>query len=199
MNFLEALGVLRALSAWPLEKRLLVFKKITGYFFRNAIEISACPFLEGQECLIYPDRFFGCRAYGLWSAGYYRETADKNRQGKVILKEQWKKMGIDLPQAVIDFRVPYCREVRTDPPGLIDDEGLSRLADQIDDLSGSLGSWDLEFRKTYFSDLSFYLASLQFGIEEAVRLKFFIVRDLVQKRERTRLDQALDRVVDVCL
>jgi Fe-S-cluster containining protein len=66
MTLVEALPVIRRLVEMAATMRNRLIKKIIGHFFLNPVEITSCPFLEGQECLIYPDRFFGCRSYGLW-------------------------------------------------------------------------------------------------------------------------------------
>ncbi|MEW6187305.1 MAG: hypothetical protein AB1585_16350 [Thermodesulfobacteriota bacterium] len=196
MTFLEALHAMSTMFSWPSSDRITTIKKIIRYFLCNAVEISSCPFLQGQDCLIYPDRFFGCRAYGLWSRKYYRDFADKNRQGKLFLKQHWEKLGISLPEEVLSFEVPYCSRVESDIPGIITDALLSAAADRIEKLSGDLEPWDRDFRENYFSDLSFFLTGLQFGTQEAVRLKYFVTRDIILNQDRTRLDQALSRVID---
>ncbi|OGP52307.1 MAG: hypothetical protein A2Y79_13580 [Deltaproteobacteria bacterium RBG_13_43_22] len=197
MTFLEALQVISVMMSWAPSDRVNMIRKIVRNFFCNAAEINPCPFLQGSDCLIYPDRFFGCRAYGLWSRDYYLDLADKNRQGKQVLQQQWKKLGISLPGEVITFQVPYCSQVETDPPVVITDEMLSATSDRIEKLSRDMEPWDREFRENYFSDLSFFLAGLQFGAQEAVRLKFFIVQDMIQKGDRNRLNHLLNQVLDL--
>ena len=196
ITFLEGLKVINAMESWPSSDRKNIIRKVVRNFFCNAAEINACPFLQDSDCLIYPDRFFGCRAYGLWSRSYYLGLADKNRQGKQVLQQQWEKLGICLPEEVLTFRVPYCSFVETDPLVVVSDEELSSASHKIENLSGELGPWDQEFQEKYFSDLSYFLAGRQFGAREAVHLKYFITRDLVQKGDRTRLDQALCGVAD---
>lgn len=195
-TFLEALGTIQEMMLWEPLERIKLLKKMARIFFCNAAEIIPCPFLEGNNCLIYPDRSFNCRAYGLWSRNYYQELAAKNRQGKLLLQQQWEKLGVSLPEEVISFQVPYCSEVKTERPDGITDAGLSTAQDKIEELSANLDWWDREFRETYFSDLSFLLTGLQFGLREAVRLKFFIVRELIRKGDRSRLDHLLDQVTD---
>jgi hypothetical protein len=195
MTFLEALQAVSALESWPPSARINVIRKMARYFFCNGMEISSCPFLQSNNCLIYPDRFFGCRAYGLWSRDYYQNLADQNRQGKLFLQQQWEQLGVSLPEAVLTFQVPYCSRVEMDPPLKTTDEKLLSASDRIENLSEELNPWGREFRETYFSDLGFFLACLQFGLQEAVQLKYFITRDLIQKKDRTWLDQALSRVI----
>ncbi|MBI4763835.1 MAG: hypothetical protein HY787_04440 [Deltaproteobacteria bacterium] len=197
MTFLEALQALSVLESRPLSDRINVTQKMVRYFLGNAMEISSCPFLQGRDCLIYQDRFFGCRAYGLWSGVFYQNLADQNRQGKRVLQQQWEKLGISLPAEVLSFKIPYCSQVETDPPLEISDEMLSAASDRIENLSGEMNPWDQEFRGKYFSDLSFFLTGLQFGPQEAVRLKYFITKDIIQKADRSLMDQVLSRVKDL--
>lgn len=196
MNLLEALQALKALESWPPTDRIKVIRKMVRYFLCNAVEINSCPFLSGKDCLIYGDRFFGCRAYGLWSRDYYQDLAEKNRQGKGFLQQQWESLGISLPDEVLSFEVPYCSYVEVDPRARITDEILSGAWEKIEKLSRELHSRDQEFRENYLSDLSFFITGLQFGTQEAVRLKFFITRDLISKKDSPRLDQALSPVAD---
>ena len=196
MTFLEALQVISAMRSWPSSDRITIIRKMVRYFFGNTTEITSCPFFQGSDCLVYPDRFFGCRAYGLWSKDYYLDLADKNRQEKLFLQQQWENLGISLPEEVLAFEVPYCSQVETVTAAVITDGELSATSDRIEKLSQDLGPRDREFRETYYSDLSFFLAGLQFGSQEAVRLKFFITRDKIQKGDRNLLDQTLRRVTD---
>lgn len=196
MTLLEALQAISALRSWPPLNRINFMRKMVRYFLGNATEITSCPFLQGCDCLIYPDRFFGCRAYGLWSRDYYQDLVKENRQGKLVLRQRWKDLGISLPETVLSFEVPYCSQVETVLPVAITDGELSAASDRIEKWSQDLEPWDQEFRETYSSDLSFFLTSLQFGFHEAVRLKFSITRDMIQKKDRTLLDQALSRATD---
>ncbi len=106
MTFLETLPAISAMRSWPPLDRINIMRKMVRYFLGNATEIHSCPFLQGSDCLIYPDRFFGCRAYGLWSKDYYQELVKENRQGKLFLRQQWENLGIPLPDGSPFFRGP---------------------------------------------------------------------------------------------
>ena len=196
VTLLEALPALSAMDSWSPADRIMVIRKMVRYFLCNAVDINSCPFLSGKDCLIYEDRFFGCRAYGLWSRNYYKDLAEKNRQGKGFLQQQWESLGISLPGEVLSFEVPYCSRVEVDPRARITDEILSGAWEKIEKLSQELPFWDREFRENYLSDLSFFITGLQFGVRDALRLKFFITRDMISKRDSPRLDQALRLVAD---
>jgi hypothetical protein len=166
------------------------------YFFLNPVEICLCPFLEGQQCLIYQDRFLGCRTYGLWSKGYYQQQAEQSRQAKGLSQEQWQRLGISLPQAVVDFHPPYCPYVEVEGEVPVDDEHLLQASDTIEAISGQLAPWHDSFRQRYFSDLSFLLVSNVLGSQEAIRLKFEIVRDFLSNGKKERLTKIIEDIFD---
>jgi len=198
MTLLEAL---MAIQRWvdmvpPMRRRLL--KRIIDYFFLNPVEITSCPFLDGQDCLIYKDRFFGCRAYGLWTPGHYEKLAALSRQAKTHIRAQWKKLGVHLPQEVIDFQVSYCPYVELEGHGSINDGMLLNVSGTIERLSQHFSQWHHSFNQRYFSDLSFLLSSLVFGVTEAVRMKFAIVSGIVTTGDRARLDEIVGELPDLC-
>lgn len=198
MTLVEALPVIRRLVEMAAAMRKRLIQKIIGYFFLNPVEITSCPFLAGQECLIYPDRFFGCRSYGLWSRAHYETLAARDRKGKKHLQEQWKNLGVSLPKKVVDFQVPYCLCVETNGPAVIDDKTLLQASDTIEAISARFSSWHQSFGQRYFSDLSFLLSALAFGYKQAVHMKFTIVRDMVHTENRTRLDRIIQELPDLC-
>ncbi len=194
MTFVEALSAFRLLIGFDPGMRKKVFKRVVGYFFSNAMEINACPFLEDQRCLIYPDRFFGCRAYGLWSKQYYQKRVSFNRKAKKELQKQWQNRGISLPKAVIDFRLPYCRNVIPEEGALVDDAVLGRLNDSVERLSAQVSPWHQIFCRAYYSDLSFLSTSLIFGAVNSAKMKFAVVRDTLSTGNRQHLNEILDNL-----
>jgi hypothetical protein len=156
-----------------------------------------CPFLNGKDCLIYKQRYFGCRAYGLWSKEYYEKLAESSCQVKKHIQRQWEILGIFLPQKVIDFQVPYCVNVKTDGHTMINDDFLLNISNRIENLSQHLSHWHQSFRQQYFSDLSFLLTSLVLGVNDSVRIKFAIVSDIVTKGDKSRLDRIVDELPDL--
>ena len=198
MTLVEALLAIRRLVELATAVRKPLIQKIVGYFFLNPVEITLCPFLEGQECLIYPDRFFGCRSYGLWSRAHYETLASRDRKAKKHLQEQWKNMGVSLPKKVVDFKVPYCRCVETNGPAAIDDKTLLQAQQTIEAISSRFSSWHQCFGQRYFSDLSFLLSALIFGYTEAVKMKFTLVRDMAHTKNRTKLNRIIREIPDIC-
>jgi hypothetical protein len=163
----------------------------------NSAEISPCPFLRGADCLIYEDRFFGCRAYGLWSTDQYERQAGRSRQAKEYTRLQWEHLGVELPRHVLEFQVPYCPHVEVAGDVAVEDRLLIEAQDRVETLSRNLGPWHEVFRATYFADLSFLLASLAFGLREAVATKFSVVRDLVRGGDKRRLAALVEAVADM--
>jgi Fe-S-cluster containining protein len=198
MTLLEALtAIQRIVDMTPAARKQLI-RRIVGYFFLNPVEIISCPFLDCQDCTIYRDRFFGCRAYGLWSQDYYEILVSRSRQAKNHLRKQWENLGVHLPHPVINFQVPYCLCVELIGNGAIDDKMLLHTANKIETLSKHFYPWHESFSQRYFFDLSFLLASLTFGFTEAVQMKFALVREITTTGNRARLNKILGELPDLC-
>jgi Fe-S-cluster containining protein len=197
MSLIEALAAIQCISEMTPITRLRLTRGLVRYFFLNSVRITSCPLLIDRNCLIYENRFFGCRAYGLWPEHYYNELADRSHQMKRYNQELWQNLGISLPQEVVDFQVPYCSHVRPDGDASVDDETLPHAADKIELLSKQLAPWHESFRHSYFLDLSFLLASLTFGLTEAVQMKFAFVKDYVITGNQAGLSEVVGNFPDV--
>jgi Fe-S-cluster containining protein len=197
ITILEALDAIQNLIAMPNNMRLLMYKKIVRYFMTNPVEVTKCPFLEGEECLIYRNRFFGCRAYGLWSKEYYENLSERSRHMKIHIREAWEKMDVHLPKEIIEFQVPYCTDVMPTGKTAIHDDLILSVAETVENLSRQCARWHYIFKETYFSDLSFFLTSLFFGFNDAILLKFNVVSDILKNENRESLDDILDKIPDI--
>jgi len=196
ISLVEALTAVQLLVNMVPGQRQQLSRRMIHYFFLNPVEILMCPFLEGQKCLIYQDRFLGCRAYGLWSKGYYQKQAEHSRKAKRLSQEQWQRLGVSLPQEVVDFHLPYCPYVELEGDVSVDDEKLSRTADMIEVISGQLAPWHDSFRQGYFSDLSFLLVATVLGLQVAIQLKFEIVRDFLSTGKHEKVEGIADKLDD---
>jgi Fe-S-cluster containining protein len=196
MNLVEALTAVQLLVDMVPGQRRQLSRRMIHYFFLNPVEILMCPFLEGQKCLVYQDRFLGCRAYGLWSKGYYQQQAEHSRKAKRLSREQWQRLGVSLPQEVVDFHLPYCPYVELEGDVSVDDEKLSRTSDMIEAISGQLAPWHNSFRQGYFSDLSFLLVSAVLGSRVAIQLKFEMVRDFLSTGKHQKVEGIADKLDD---
>jgi len=197
VSLVEALTVVQLLIDMVPGQRHQLSSRMIHYFFLNPVEIHMCPFLEDQECLIYEDRFLGCRAYGLWSKGYYQQQAEHSRQAKRLSQEQWQRLGVSLPQAVVDFHLPYCPYVEVEGEVPVDDEHLLHASDTLEAISGQLAPWHDSFRQRYFSDLSFLLVSNVLSSQEAIQLKFEIVRDILSTGNHEKVEDIVDKLDDL--
>jgi len=197
MTLIEALAALQQVKAFPPPLRLQITQNLVRYFFLNAVKISGCPFLQGDACRIYADRFFGCRAYGLWSAAHYETIAAGSRRAKKNLQHQWQTLGVILPREVTDYCIPYCPDVHVVGEETINDAILLKAADRIETLSVSLDRWHQSYQTTYFKDLSFLVASLLLGVTQAVRLKFTIVRDILSTGNRSGLSHLIEELPEI--
>ncbi len=193
MNLLEALSAVQHLLEMKPEQRLWMNRRLIRYFFLNPVEILSCPFLESENCLIYRNRFFGCRTYGLWTAEHYRKKAEQSRQAKTLSHRQWQRLGVSLPQEVVDFHLDYCPYVELEGDALVEDELLLQTSDRIEAISEELVPWHDKFHQEYFSDLSFFLASIYLGLQRAVQLKFEIVRHVLITGDKGRVDRIVDK------
>jgi Fe-S-cluster containining protein len=194
MNLLEALSAVELLLEMKAGQRSWLSSRLIRYFFLNPVEILSCPFLEGENCLIYRNRFFGCRTYGLWSEEHYRKQAEESRQAKRLNQRQWQSLGISLPQEVVDFQLDYCPYVELEGDASVEDEFLLQTSDRVETISGQLLPWHDKFHQDYFSDLSFLLASISLGLQRAVQLKFSIVQDFLTTGSKGRINQAKDKL-----
>jgi hypothetical protein len=194
-SLVEVLAAFAGIQKLPTERRLGLLKQAVRYFLINPLEITSCPFLEETDCLVYADRFFGCRVYGLWSPEEYSRRAEANRLAKKNMGDQWLRLAVRLPASVLDFQVPYCREVEPIKGNPADDQGLIALEEEIEKISGQFGPEADRFRHLYFSDLSFLLAGLLLGIPEALRLKFTLVQAGLRTGSRQALEKALQGLV----
>lgn len=197
MTLAEALAGIRRVSDMTPARRRHLTQNITRYFFLNPVEIVSCPFLDRTDCLIYDDRFLGCRTYGLWSQPYYATLGQQSRQSKKQLQKQWNKLGVSLPQTIIDFEAPYCADVEIVGPTSIDDDALLQVADAVTVISARFSPWHQLFGQGYFSDLSFLLTSLVIGFREAIQMKFSIVSEILNTGNRTKLDNLVRELPDL--
>ena len=197
MTLIEALAVMQKIKDMAVELRRRLANQIARYFFLNAVQITTCPFLDGQDCAIYEDRFLGCRTYGLWSAKYYRKLADQNQRVKKRLQNQWKHLGINLPQEVIDFQVPYCLDVATIDGKKADDDLLRKVCDKVESLSREFTAAHRGFQHSYFSDFSFLLCALMYGFTQAVQLKFAVVKEILDTGKTKKLNRIISEPADI--
>jgi hypothetical protein len=81
----------------------------------------------------------------------------------------------------------------------VNNELLEQTFGVIYSISAQLIPWHGQFRQAYFSDLSFLLASISFGVQQAIQLKFEIVRDYLANGKQDRLAEIMEDIPDICV
>ena len=196
MTLIEALVILEQMTVMNPVERLALLKKISSYFFLNAARISTCPFLDEDTCQVYENRFFGCRAYGLWSPEHYHKVAARSQAAKKYLQQQWQALDVKLPREVVDYTVPYCLDVQTVENVAIHDADLAEKASAVESISLYFSEAHQSFRENYYADFSFLVAAMHYGQRRAVQIKFDVVKEIVQTGHSQKLNPILNEYVD---
>jgi hypothetical protein len=118
----------------------------------------------------------------------------ESRSGKKALREMWKRYGIELPADTVEFEIDYCDKVQVRPGKPIDDEAIMDLLTQVYYLGKPLGHLQSHFEEAYHSDFSFLLTSLAFGMRKSLLLKFAVIKEIIEEKTDTRLQQELEKV-----
>lgn len=112
--FIEYLNLYRFLKNRPGEEREEILKRLVEYYFLEMVDINTkCPFLSSEsKCLVYPVRTLSCRTYGL--TGKKGDDGNGNNAAMERLAREYReKYGIELPEEIVDFRLPAdCGKVK---------------------------------------------------------------------------------------
>jgi hypothetical protein len=122
--------------------------------------------------------------------------AECNREAKHQLQLQWKRMGITLPQQVIDYHVPYCREVKSETISTMDDQVLNDIWNAINELSEQIAPWHGIYHQKYFGDLSFLFSALSLGFNKALKLKYTVVKNIIHFKNENIFEQVINNITD---
>ena len=193
MSLVEACRLVYRLRAMPRETSLGLNIKMVRYFFLNAARTMGCPFLDSQGCLVYEDRPFGCRAYGLWSKETYGRQVEGALAAQQKVKQAWAGLGITLPEKVVNHRIPYCTHVRPTEPLEAGDLILEEVREEVWALDRSIGPTANEFNQTYFNDLSYLFVTVLFGREMALKQKVGVVREFLASGHSPTLDALVEQ------
>lgn len=196
ITFLEAASALHLLHNMHSGKRHEILDRIVFYFLLNPVKIMSCPFLEQGRCLIYEDRFLGCRTYGLWSGKYYSQAAEKNITARSHVNAAWKKAGVIIPSETAEFKHAYCNNVKVCHGKKPADRAMLKLGRRVAKLSSDFfPGMHEKFNSFFFMDISFWLVSQAKGPEGAALAKFHVVKDTLQAGNRTAAMEAAAPVV----
>jgi Fe-S-cluster containining protein len=194
MTMLEAMQWTERMQAMSVAELTSTLRSFVTFYLTNPARLTGCPFRDNGACSIYKYRTFGCRSYGLWSQQMGRSRTRESRKGKKALRQMWKRYGIELPAHSVEFEIDYCDKVQVRPGKPVDDEAIMDLLTQVYYLGKPLGHLQSQFEEDYHSDFSFLLTSLVFGMRKALLLKFAVIKEIVQEKTDTRLQQELEKV-----
>lgn len=194
MTILEALLWIERMQAMSVEELTSTLRSFVAFYLTNPARLTGCPFRADGACSIYKYRTFGCRSYGLWSQEMGRSRTRENRKAKKVLREMWKRYGIELPAHTVEFEIDYCDKVQVRPGKPVDDEAIMDLLTQVYYLGKPLSHLQSQFEEAYHSDFSFLLTSLAFGMRKALLLKFAVIKEIVQEKKDKRLQQELEKI-----
>ncbi len=197
MTFLEAVSAIRLLQDMEPEERKRVISLMVRYFLLNPVRIMHCPFLHEARCIIYKDRFLGCRTYGLWSGEFYAKMAARSLDARRQVHAAWEQAGVKLPADIREFRQPYCTDVKVTGSRKPDDRALLKLGRKVAALSEKYSpAMHNMFASTFYMDLSFYLVSEVKGPDAAAQAKFLAVRQAVTEGKTSIAEGIIASVTD---
>jgi hypothetical protein len=78
----------------------------------------------------------------------------------------------------------------------VDDTFVLEKYEMIEDISKQWAPWHDYFRRRYFSDVSFLLASVVLGFNQAIQLKFEAVGDFLSSGRSGKIDEFVDKLND---
>ena len=165
--------------------------RLVQHFLQNAAIRLPCPWALPAACARYENRFFGCRAYGLWSAQAYEPRREQSLAAAKTVQAAWQGMGLALPPEVCAPPPAYCAKVRAMDGQEIDDAGLDALETRLAGIGqeetwhGLLAGWG--------GDLSYLAAGLALGWQECLQAKVLVTRALLwgdDKQAQETLAQA---------
>lgn len=198
MTFIEAVSAMKLLQDMEIKERKRVLTLMVRYFLLNPVHIMHCPFLHEARCIIYKDRFLGCRTYGLWSEKFYAKSAARSLEARRHIHAAWKRAGINIPAEIREFRVPYCTEVKVTGGRRPDDRTLLKPGRKMAALSEKFSpEMHNMFTSTFYMDLSFWLVSLVKGPNAAAQAKFVAAKQAVTEGKTSIAEDITASVTDL--
>ncbi len=174
----ELTAWLHRLQALPYKERAAQARRLTAHFLANAAQRRPCPWSRPGACAIYPERFLGCRTYGLWSPSAYQARAEQAVQAQQNVAAAWRGLGVALPSEVLAPAPPYCRQVKPLVEPAPDDARLEELEQRALELGRDLPP-SLERLHDFGGDISFAVAALALGQPQALSLKVAVTKALL--------------------
>lgn len=183
MHPVEMLAWMSGLSRGGEQASLDEAAKLVKHFLQNAFRRLPCPWALPDSCARYEKRFFGCRAYGLWSARAYEPRRQQSLQAAETVQAAWQSMGFTLPAEVCAPPPAYCTKVKPAAGPVVDDAGLDALEARLAGM-GQDEPWH-GLLAGCGGDLSYLTAGLALGWRECLQAKVAVTRALLAGDEKT--------------
>lgn len=149
--------------------RLALVVGLAQHFVRNAAERLACPWARTDSCADYANRFFACRAYGLWSPEGYARRSQGAREAQARVARAWAELGVTLDPTVLAPGPDYCRATKYLATAPLNDQVLGELEERLAGLTGGLeAAGELA---ACGGDLSHLVARITLGQAQCLALK----------------------------
>ncbi len=164
----------------PPERRAQEAARLLEHFLTNALRRNRCPWSLPQSCAIYERRFFGCRAYGLWSASLYASRRQAALAAQEGVAQAWSGLGVSLPAEVLAPGPGYCGQVRQ-----LDGDKVPIGDDRLMELEKKFAALapPSPWLQACGGDLAYALARLALGEGQCLGLKVGITRDWLGGRQ----------------
>jgi hypothetical protein len=191
MQPVEMLSWLSEMDKADMEARIVLVLDLVRHFLLNATSRLPCPWARESSCAQYERRFFGCRAYGLWSREAYEARRGQSMEAAERVQKAWQDMGINLSANVCAPPPPYCDQVEPISGPAIDDEKLDALEAKLAHM-GSDEPWH-GFLTQCGGDLSYLVAGLALGWQKCLQAKVAVTKALLAgdaKQAQTYLSKA---------
>jgi hypothetical protein len=112
----------------------------------------------------------------------------ESQKAKKHVKAAWARMGLRLPDEVVDHQPPYCRRMEYDRSLEIDDDFLMAMGRDVQGLEAELDPHGREFAGKYQNDLGYLAAAEVAGLDQAVRNKVLVDKELLGQGRSASLD-----------
>lgn len=182
--YVEFLHTLRYILSFSPEKYQQLVQRAVKFHLLGLVDASlACPFLEDNECTIYPIRWFVCRWWGLEAEADFlrqrkRERRDLSRQE---LMRHFKELyQIELPPAVAAAaELPFCRQVEITAGERPSQSRKAALLSKLIQLDQELLPLGTMLRQLNYLDFSTHLCSLFLSPEEMANYRLRAIKEFL--------------------
>lgn len=150
-------------------------ENILKYYFTRLYKNSHCPFLKNGKCGIYPVRPLSCRLFGHLSRTEYEKNYNAVLKQNTDAKEYFKKRySVELPEEVVNFKIPYCREFIKDKDMTLEES--KDLLNKIFELDVAFLNKDMLNPAFLNTSLAGWFTYLEFGKERSGKLRIQLAK-----------------------